>query len=290
MRRASRWLAGHGLESDPSSQTGSAIGTWAGVGVDPDAERVLQAAGLPTLTHRPLSSAVGLEQLPPVVYVRAPHPQRSPGLMSRDQLIALASSRDVSSLSIVDYLPSIGGAAYLSHGSVALVELVVGHLSGLLIHGMLRARYLLGEDGRVRRAQVLPQPLQAAASGQLGPGGPGMSVSSLEDLALSIHGQARMSSISSNMLMEIMVAEDRCVWVDAKHYPWAIDLDAIFSSKRQLIHGSSSVACVEPAAWAIDQIPTSCSSISLNLGNRALLGHYVTYSLQRGLGGLWNHA
>lgn len=257
--------------------------------VDPNADQFLRASGLPTARTWRLSEVDDLGMLPGTVYVRAPTPQRSPGPMTLTQLRQLASQQDVSTMLVTEFIESTAGAAYVSCGSYELVEIVEGHLSGLLTSGLVRARYLLSDNGEVLCSQEFEQSMCAGPDGRIELNRSDAAQLDTRTIALAIHDKVGRSRAERATLMEILVTPSRTVWVDAKSYPWDVKLDAVFEANRRLIYGSPTAQVVEPRAWSVDSIPGDIAGRAITLREHALLSHFVTYSLIRGLGGIWNH-
>ena len=239
--------------------------------------------------HWELGSLDGLEALPGLVYVRARSPERSPGLMSRDDLARLLASEPRKTFSVAEYVPSIAGATYLHCGDWALIEVVVGHLSGLLGEGLLRWRYLLSPGGTFLKGQEFEQTRWKEATGEAGSEPKNMQQFEPRRAALSIHERVAKGSVSPRTLMEIMITVDRILWVDAKNYSWGVDVEALFSERRALVYGATELPIFEPVSWTVGALPAHTECVAYNLDHRALSSHFVTYSLAAGLGGLWNH-
>lgn len=190
---------------------------------------------------------------------------------------------------VTEFVESIAGAAYVSCGPYALVEVVEGHLSGLLTAGLVRARYLLADNGDVICSQEFDQGVCVGPDGLVEATRSEAAELDTRTIAMAIHDKVCRSRADRATLMEILVTPSRAVWVDAKSYPWDIKLDAVFEATRRLIYGSPTTTVVEPRAWNEDSIPRGIAGRAIILREHALLSHFVTYSLMRGLGGMWNH-
>lgn len=231
-----------------------------------------------------------------MVYVRAPSPATSPGIMTRDELRDLSRKRSLSGYIVVEFVSSLGGAVCVDGEECTLIELVHGHLSGLLQHGMLAARYLVEHgSGRVLRhadfsqsAYVDPDFLDfrdtVPVHGQV-------NNSNLPDVAVELAQYVRSAKMPARMLTEVMITANGPIWVDAKSYPWQVDVDGLFSPERILIYGKlADTASFAPSDWTTNSIPEDVTRLNYSLDAHALTCHFITYSLGRGLGVLYNRS
>lgn len=264
--------------------------------MNPEADSILSTAGLPRLRIFPLGCSVSTTELPKVVYLRAPSPATSPGMMTRDELTDLSRKRSLSGYIAVEFLSSLAGAVCVDGEGFTLIELVHGHLSGLLQHGMLAARYLVEHgSGRVLRHAAFSQSAYvdsdsldfrgtAPVHGQVND-------SDLLDVAVELAQYVRSAKMPARMLTEVMITPRGPVWVDAKSYPWQVDVHGLFSPERTLIYGKpTDTASFTPSDWTTSSIPEDVTRLSYSLDAHALTCHFITYSLGRGLGALYNHS
>ena len=127
--------------------------------MDRDARDLLGSLGLRQPRLIPLQDELDEADVPERVYLRAASPVHSPGLMHRSQFLDFVRSVDLTGYEAVEFVPSIGGAVCVTTAHQTYLELVDGHLTGLLQAGILRERVLL--DGRSGTAHSRPCPSQA---------------------------------------------------------------------------------------------------------------------------------
>lgn len=256
--------------------------------MDPRSEGILTSADLPTLQVRALPTGRGLDHLPDLIYVRAPSPAPSPGVVRRADVPLLLARKDARDLRYVDVIDSWGGAVYLRQGNHALVELTLGHLSGLLRHGLLSARFLF-EGGRLVGELRYHQARFADVRGNLDAPKIAVSDVTLRDAAQDLHARVGASSVAPNVLQEIMLSAAGPIWVDAKTYPSRLRMPAAISLDRRLVYGDGRAKDVLPMSCELTEMPSSLEGYAVTINENALLCHLVTYALDRGLADIWNH-
>jgi hypothetical protein len=262
--------------------------------MNPDAHRILDSAGLPHPKRLQLDRDPVSQDLPSEIYLRPPSREGSPRRMSAAAFRQLLEGQDLSGYSAVEFVPSVAGAVSVMRGRLVLVEIVLGHLSGLLQEGLLRARLLvdwsrqtiIASDRFSQGSWIDPRSLTKGhvrfpAWGRI----------DLDEIATEVALRGARSGLDDHMLTEIMVAHDRLVWVDAKRFAWDIDLNGMFSPERKLIYGSTrGKTPLDPVDWTPAAIPGDIKSRSLSLGGHPLGCHFVKYSLERGLHSLYNRS
>jgi len=210
--------------------------------------------------------------------------------VTRQALLDLLNSVDLSSYSAVEFVPSIAGATTISRDDVLLVEVVLGHVSGILDHALLHTRVLI--DRRTRspirvqhfsqNRRVDPESLKLLPYHET-------PLSRTELVTSSLEIAADVEDLGTNMLSELMIARERRTWVDAKPYPWGVDLRGLLRPARKCIYGAvPAEGLVLNGAWRTSEVPAVTTNMSLVVGNRPLTSHFVTYSLERGLAAIMN--
>ena len=255
-----------------------------------DAPRLLDSVGLPRPRRIDLAHIEDPDALPAEMFLRGPPPQRRGRRVTRRALLELMRSEDLSSYSAVEFVPSIAGATTVSRDDLLLVEMVFGHLSGLLDHALLNARVLidrssgsaLGVQHFSQDWRVDPESLEALES-RVAP----LSGKRLVDASLEIAAGVR--DLGPNVLTELMIGRDRRVRVDAKPYPWRVELRGLLRTERECIYGEMPVGgSLLDGRWRTSDVPPDATTMSLALGSRPLTSHFVTYSLERGLAAILN--
>ena len=205
---------------------------------------------------------------------------------NRGLLHSLRASGDLLQLERA-VLSSFGGCL-LTAPRESYVELVIGHLSGLLLRGWCAARSLHGQTDRMIRScqqptmmeQQLPTIVEAAADEA--------DRSVIDAILGRAHGYATAAPEGS--LLEFIVDRDGAVlFVDIKEYPWALDLRCLVEDSLgddrvvyrqpgwQQRGRAAYVGPYDLAAWEHARMYPH-----LVLGDHAMLCHFVTYSLRAG--------
>lgn len=251
---------------------------------------LLDSAGLPF--PRPLSPLHGdlpAGLLPPKIYLRQQSGERVSRVVTSAEYIELLPTGRLDDFSAVEFVPSIAGATTVAIGGAILVELAIGHLSGLLGHGYISTRTLIPSSKPQAKftmtykqsSMVDPESMTIVESRRHG-----------VDFTAACASIAKKSfdAFGNAHLTEVMITpEGSPVWVDVKLYPWQIDFGALFHSERTVIYGEPGpIRQWHPKKWQPSAVPTALSGRSLAIGDHALTSHLVTYALSRGLDVLYN--
>jgi hypothetical protein len=192
---------------------------------------------------------------------------------------------------IEDGIVSIIGGCVVTRDSARYVELVSGHLSGLLLQGWCYVRAYL--DGTKCDRKLVPQEMMIEQLIE------GNRVSPVADMkeelidALLTSVENLLKSIKSNYLFEFIVDRDNQVYfVDIKPYDWMIDyapLVRIEQEGRMIYKNDKFLPSIEKkyeGEFSLDKLDEIDASTIICLRNNALLSHFVTYSLRRGIAGI----
>jgi hypothetical protein len=228
------------------------------------------------------------------VYVRSTDGSPAGGVMSAAEFLATKAARPHDNLTAVEFVHSAAGATCVVTREFVYVEVVLGHLSGLLEHAALASRSLYArEAGRAplvdsrqveQHAYVDPEAMSLMDR----------SVSDFDRVAVSewsraIAQIANVSRLPQGSLTELLITEEEFVWVDHKPYPWDMELDAVFEPNRAVVFERSAVSRESlSVTWNPDDLRGDSSGLAIVLDDHPLTCHYVTYSLQRGLSAILN--
>lgn len=187
-------------------------------------------------------------------------------------------------------LSQIGGCV-VTQGSLRYIELVVGHLSGLLLNGWCQVRVYL--DGKTRHTRLANQDLmidqkiqgnRVLQATRLKAELVDMLISSVEKLIVEIN---------SNLFFEFIIdSKNQIYFVDTKEYPWKVDFYTVVSTND----AGSFIYKNEPqdvrpcriyeGPFELENLNQIDTHTIIRLGNHAALSHFVTRSLRKGIVGI----
>jgi hypothetical protein len=186
---------------------------------------------------------------------------------------------------------SVIGGCVVTNNSGRYVEIVVGHLSGLLLNGWcyLRAYF---EGGKWTR-QLLPQKLMTEQLPEGDCVSPAIDLKEGEIERLLSSIENLLQHIQSNWLLEFIVdCDTRVYFVDIKAYSWRMNYASLFDATRSgtmVYKGEYSLRGTEMkyhGEFTLDNLNKVGGSTIICLEDHALLSHFVTYGLRRGIGGI----
>lgn len=253
----------------------------------PGAYETLDSLGLPRpLTYNP-QQLLESPDPPDRVLLRFGEGPGVPRIYSRHEALQLAKSDTDDAdpqLTFEEAIDSgLGGCLLHDADDELYVELVDGHISGLLLHGWVGFRWLSNGGGRTSSV-TRQQSAHRFRSGRLveerpRPVDEGRGRRAIEALA-SLGPKTRRAS-----LVEFVIAPDqRLLFVDEKEYPTALALRALFSPQDAvLLEGDaehpSAVYDGPLDAQVLDELPPMCLRIHRD---DAVLSHFVTRGLSSG--------
>jgi hypothetical protein len=187
-----------------------------------------------------------------------------------------------------EVVQSCVGAAALVDERGFFLEIVQGHLSGLLIHGLLCTRLrsvwrhrqsLVTHPSQGRQVEIAAYPCPAPNSSST------FLTKLTLDVTTTLGTHLRSISVSTPLLVEVLLdGQLRPFFVDIKEYPWAVNVDELFTASRQSsvvyesrLGGASWEGPFDPAL-----ISTIRAPVRIDVTSRALLSHFVTYLLRDG--------
>ena len=267
------------------------------VSVNPQAIAYLSRSRLPYLAEQRLTRRTRLSELPAMGYVRSIGKQPSPGRMSAPDVLRFLTDHDPADYCVVNFLRSTYGAICIRKGSLIYVEIVYGHLSGLLRYGAFQERFIFNADAdsfelchiqkihqshfvdpdTLHLRQIAPRPTSQQETARL-----------LARLIVD-------SMLPDNFFSEVLVTDGGPIWIDAKPYPFSILFHGLFSKARQCVYSRTgdiayarTLPIFEPRTWTPDHVPPRPAFTAIALREAGLGSHLVTYALERGLGAIYN--
>lgn len=187
-------------------------------------------------------------------------------------------------------ISQIGGCAVI-HGSLRYIELVAGHLSGLLMHGWCQVRVCLNRKTRhtkfAEQKLMVDQAIQGNRIIQATPLKEGL----VDKLIRSV--ERLVAKINSNLLLEFIVdAKHRIYFVDVIAYPWPVDFYSVVSGDdtRRFVYKNESLS-VKPyriygGSFELENLHQIDTHTVIHLGNHAALSHFITRNLRKGIAGI----
>lgn len=192
---------------------------------------------------------------------------------------------------IEEHIVSAFGGCLVTQGRSRYMELVLGHLSGLLMHAWHQVSAYM--EGNTTCTKVIPQELMVRQVNGLKQTVPAISFEDGSTINLIRTIKGLIDQIGNNLLFEFIIdSKYRMYFVDLKDYPWLLDFRSLFSTncEKKLIYHKT------PTAFEPGQIYDGCFELKsldqinrntiIRLRNRAVLCHFVTYSLRRGIAGI----
>ena len=187
-------------------------------------------------------------------------------------------------------LSQIGGCA-VTQGSRRYIELVAGHLSGLLLNGWCQIRVYL--DGKTQHTRLENQDLMIDQEIQ---GNRALRATRLKaELVDKLINSAEklVAAINSNLLFEFIVdSKNQICFVDTKDYPWLVDFYAVVSTNYAggFVYKNESLgvkSCqIYEGSFELENLHQIDTSTIIHLGSHAALSHFVTRSLRKGIAGI----
>ncbi len=186
---------------------------------------------------------------------------------------------------------SVIGGCVVTRGSSRYVELVSGHLSGLLLNGWCYVRAYLSEGRWARK--LVPQKLmvEQMIEGNRVSTAADMKGELIDSLLDSIENL--LKRIESNYLFEFIVdSSNQVYFVDIKKYDWIIKYAPLIKKREEesiIYENDTLLSGAEKkyqGEFSLDKLDQVDASTIISLKNNALLSHFVTYSLRRGIAGI----
>ncbi len=182
------------------------------------------------------------------------------------------------------------GGCVLNQSGYTYIELVIGHLSGLLLNGWCSQRSLFFDtefkQTSINQAEMVEidyQNHQIKKSRKI-------DRPQMEKLARNINHYMR--NIDKYLLEFIVDYNDNIFFVDYKDYVWQMDFEVIFDNKAKegnIYTGGDTVGFDESTSdlftgrFMLESLDRVHPNTILVLNNNALISHFVTYSLRNGL-------
>jgi hypothetical protein len=192
---------------------------------------------------------------------------------------------------IEDGIVSVIGGCVVTTDSTRYVELVSGHLSGLLLHGWCYVRAYL--SGAKWNRKLVPQKLmvEQLIEGNRISLAADIKEELIDTLLTSVKNLLR--NIESNYLFEFIVDRNSQVYfVDIKRYEWMIDYAPLLETRPEehMIYKNDkfppSVEKKYQGEFSLEKLEKIDASTVICLKDNALLSHFITYSLRRGIAGI----
>ena len=191
-------------------------------------------------------------------------------------------------------LSNMGGCAVV-YGENIYTEIVIGHLSGLLLNGWVSLRTLNQNDKFFKRmlsqTLMVKQTIEKNEVVQID----NINHSVLEQISKKVSIQ--LSIINSLIMLEFIIDSNLDVYyVDVKDFPFNIDFLKLFSrdtedlllySKNYKVYNPSDIidndASIYKNDFNIENLSQINSDTIISIKDSALLSHFVTRSLKSGL-------
>lgn len=192
---------------------------------------------------------------------------------------------------IADAIVTLLGGCVVTRGADRYVELVSGHVSGLLSYGWCYTRaYLSNNDKAIvlipqmQMIEQVPNVNRISPVKLISPDLVSYLIDSCEVLLQKIH---------SRYLLEFIVStEHRVYFVDIKDYEWQIDFAALVEKTKEerLLYQHSDnldvLANIYDGSFSLNNLGAINQSTTIRLADHALLSHFITYSLKNGIAGI----
>lgn len=250
---------------------------------------LLRSAGLPF--PRSVASSqepISREPLPAQIYLRQQYGDRLARVVTSAEYLDLLAGGKLRNYKAVEFIPSVAGATTAAAGGKILVEITLGHLSGLLQHGLIATRHLMlpepsvSETATFKQTTIVdPDSMTLVDASD--------STNDFTNICADIASRAYRAFGDAHLTEVMITPEGTPIWVDAKTYPWMVDFAGLFREDRAVIYGNSHHTHEwHPGVWHPAAITASLSGRSLTIGERPLTSHLVTYALNRGLDAIYN--
>jgi len=234
------------------------------------------------------------------LYVRAPAEMNFRGLRSKSEVLdwirSSAADPEEQSRTQIDEVIDTRVGCVLVKAKLLYMEFAIGHLSQLLRKGDLYVRSLVNK----------PFPDEAEAEWRLGSQKFSIVLRDGAETRHQIH-HAEATELIQHLQHEVRIAAQQIpdghlaevladdhgnvYFVDIKPYPWQIHFSQLFTANAEpgatLFENTAAnptAPYVGPFDFPAAELPDSAKYICLE--SRALLCHFVTYSLKNGLGKL----
>jgi hypothetical protein len=197
---------------------------------------------------------------------------------------ALAAKGEL--LQIEEGIMSTRGGCVVRTGDSTYIELVAGHLSGLLRHAWCQYRWLKSlsriNSLYVSQCMMIKQHMEHNEIV------PGVSLStSFVDKVTKFVAEVLAVHVAPRLYEFIVDDSDSVYFVDYKPYPWALKFCPLFGHSARsadVLYGSrleGRIGCIRKFNLATIQAVDSDTTLCID--DKALLSHFVTYSLQKGV-------
>jgi hypothetical protein len=193
-------------------------------------------------------------------------------------------------IQIEEGIVSVIGGCVVTMPSPRYLELVSGHLSGLLKNGwcFLRA-YLYDTDWSKTLLQQKLMIEQRIEGTRVSPSAH-IEQQVIDSLLSSV--RQLLQKIELNYLFEFIVDDNNHIYfVDLKQYSWSIDYASLLEKRKEgyPIYSRNRVPVNErtyDGEFSLEKLDQIDASTIIRLKNNALLSHFITYSLRNGIAGI----
>jgi hypothetical protein len=201
-------------------------------------------------------------------------------LVAEDQISQIAET----------VITTIGGCI-VTRGTERYVELVSGHVSGLLSYGWCYARAYFGNsDTAIVLTPQMEMVEQVPGVNRIVP----VKVIDSDMLNYLVrYCETLLRKIDSDYLLEFIVSDKHQVYfVDIKDYKWQIEFAALVteSKEERLLYRHNGkldvLANVYDGSFSLNNLEAVNQSTTIRLADQALLSHFITYSLNKGIAGI----
>lgn len=212
---------------------------------------------------------------------------------SKDLYLKLLKNQTI--IQIEEGILSNKGGCAVVHGDAIYIELVLGHLSGLLLEGWLSLRTLNVKERFY--SKIIPQSSMIEQTYEEYKKVKMCNFSS--DVLGNISGAvtSQLSKVKSNLLFEFIVDfNNNIFFIDVKNFPYNINYINLFSSDKdnKLLYKKDDTIADDPeyidkldniynGSFAIANESKIGSNSIISLNDYPLLSHFVTRGLSRGL-------
>lgn len=188
-----------------------------------------------------------------------------------------------------------GGCAFANDGEI-YAELVIGHLSGLLLNGRCQLRLMISPSDtyilrRMRQSMMVAQSPPKMLDQQA------LSLETPVLFGLTCRALELLPRLPPKTLLEFIITDSGVVYfVDIKPHPWDLRYKRLFADSgsqepvytRPLFAGDcpskeADSPNIYQGSLDLKLLDRVTSNTIIKLGDHALLSHFVTYSLRRGI-------
>jgi len=187
---------------------------------------------------------------------------------------------------IEEGIRSSNGGCVVQTPQFLYVEIVAGHLSGLLRRGWCQLRHYASPTKtatvRVAQFQMVEQCQRANRTVR----SQELANTSIDSILESVKGH--MLRQAGALLYEFIVdAQDTVFFVDYKQYEWSIDFSRLFHTSTEnspyLLGRNDSHVKEYDGDFELQNLDRIDRESVIRIGNRAALSHFITYALQKGV-------